>query len=63
MILENKYRDPIINRVNAPEVNGTTKYEDDPLNIVGCTAVTTAGSKHCSQSACVFIKFQSATGS
>ena len=59
--LKNKHRDHIINRVHAPtKVNGFTKYEQNPLNIVGCRVVTRAGPKH--QSVSVFIKFESATG-
>ena len=53
-IHENEHRDPMINRVHDPTmVNGCTKYEHDPLDIVGCRAVTRAGwtSHH------VFIKF------
>ena len=39
-ILTNK----IINRVHAPtKVNGCTKYEQDPLNIVGCRVVSNKG--------------------
>ena len=43
-LLDNEHRNPIINRVDAPiKVNDCTKYEQDPLNIVGCRVVTMAG--------------------
>ena len=42
--LENEHRNPIINRVYASTtVNDCTKYEHDPLNIVGCKVVMKAG--------------------
>ena len=42
--LENKHRDPIINRVHlSTKVNGCIKYEHNPFNTVGCRAVTRAG--------------------
>ena len=60
MILENDIWDPTIKRVHAPtNVNGCTKYEQDPSYTVCCRVVTRAGPNN---SQYVFIKFQSATG-
>ena len=40
-IPENEHTNPIINKVHAPtKVNGCAKYEQDPLNIVGCRVIT-----------------------
>ena len=42
--LENQHRGPIINRAHAPtKVKSCAKYQQDPLNIVGCRAVTRLG--------------------
>ena len=36
-ILENEHRDPIMYSVHAPtKVYGCIRYEQNPLNIVGC---------------------------
>ena len=41
---KNKHRNPIINKVHAPtKVNSCTKYEQNPLNNVGCRVVTRVG--------------------
>ena len=43
-ILENEHSKPIISRVYAPtEINGSVKYEQNPLHIVVCRVVKRAG--------------------
>ena len=43
-MLENEHKNPTINRFHsATKVIGCTDYEQNPLNIVGCSVVTKAG--------------------
>ena len=43
-ILDNQHKNPIISTVHAhTKINGYTKYEQDPLNIVGCRMVMRVG--------------------